>query len=301
MSIVVLGTLALDTVKTPHGRRENILGGSAAHFAMAARFFTDVNLVAVIGEDFPKRYIDFLKKKGVLLHSVTTDKGHSFRWHGEYKGNLGAAITINTEPGVLSVFKPMITERQRWIRYLFLANIDPDIQMYLLKNMHALKLVGLDSMNYWIRNKRESLMRLLKKVDIYLANDAEAHELSGQHNLIKAARSLRKLGPAMVVIKKGEHGVLFYCDEFIFSLPAYPVHKLIDPTGAGDTFAGGFMGYLAKVNRLKDKYIKKAIAYGVVCASFNVEGFGLKRTSDVRLEEINTRLKELRSITNYGL
>jgi sugar/nucleoside kinase (ribokinase family) len=299
MSVAVLGTLALDTVKTPYGRKENILGGSAAHFAMAARFFTNVNLVTIIGEDFPKKYIDFLRNKGIVLSSVMIGKGPTFSWHGEYKEDFNTAITLSTELGVLSVFKPRIAEHQRWIEYLFLANIDPDIQRYLLRSMRALKLVGLDSMNYWIRNKRKSLIRLLKEVDIYLANEAEARELSGEYNLIKAAKSLKHLGPPMIVIKKGEHGILFYCDKFIFSLPAYPVHKLVDPTGAGDTFAGGFMGYLAKKNTLRHRDIKRAIAYGVACASFSVEGFGLKKISKVRMKDINARFNGLKKIINF--
>ncbi len=290
MSIVVLGTLALDTVKTPQGKKENLLGGSAAHFAMAARFFTDVNLVTVIGEDFPKRHIDFLMKhKGIILTSLSVDKGRSFRWQGEYQGNLNTAITLSTELGVLSAFRPRISEPQRRIKYIFLANLDPDIQMHLLTHMRSTKLTGLDSMNYWIKNKKKSLMKLFKKVDIYLANEKEACELSGEQNLIKSAIALRKIGPPMIVIKKGEHGVLFYCDKFIFSLPAYPVHKIVDPTGAGDTFAGGFMGYLAKTDRLRGCDIKRAVAYGVACASFNVEGFGLEKIAQIKLRDINRR------------
>lgn len=299
MSIIALGTLALDTVKTPYGHRQNILGGSAAHFSMAARLFTDVHLVAVIGSDFPQRYIDFLQKKGIILTSVTRNPGRSFRWKGEYKGDLNTAITLSTELGVLSVFKPCVVRHQRSIGYIFLANIDPDIQRHLLEHMYSPKLVGLDSMNYWIKNKRKSLKQLLKKIDIYLANETEAKELSGEHNLIKAAKSLRQMGPSMVVIKKGEHGVLFYGNRFIFSLPAYPVHRLVDPTGAGDTFAGGFMGYLAKQDRLKSADIKKAIAYGVTCASFTVEGFGLSRISRLNLKELNYRLHRLKKIINF--
>lgn len=296
MSILVLGTLALDTVKTPAGERKDILGGSAAHFAMSARFFTRVSLAAIIGGDFPKKYINFLADKGIGLSSLVVGKGRSFRWQGEYKGNLNTAITINTELGVLSVFKPRITEQERRIKYLFLANIDPDIQRYVLKSMRGPKLVALDSMNYWIENKRASLRNLLSQIDIYLANENEARELSGEYNLVKASRCLRKLGPAMIVIKKGEHGVLFYSDKFIFSLPAYPVYRLVDPTGAGDTFAGGFMGYLAKAGCLKDKEIRKAIAYGVAAASFNVEDFGLRKMSRVKKEEIDARVNALWTI-----
>jgi sugar/nucleoside kinase (ribokinase family) len=299
MSIVVLGTLALDTVKTPHGLRKDILGGSAAHFAMAARFFTRVNLVAIIGKDFPKRYIDFLNQKGIGLSSLMVGQGKTFRWCGEYKGNLNTAITLSTQLGVLSSFKPRIDAAQRRIKYIFLANLDPDIQRHLLRHMLEPKLVGLDSMNYWIKNKKRSLMRLLKEVDIYLANENEAQELSGEHNLVKAAKGLRRIGPPMIIIKKGEHGVLLYSDKFIFSLPAYPVHRLIDPTGAGDTFAGGFMGYLAGKNKMRDKDTKKAIAYGVACASFNVEGFGLERISKVAMQDIYTRAKDLKRIINF--
>lgn len=299
MSIVVLGTLALDTIKTPHGKKENLLGGSAAHFAMAARFFTGVNLVTIVGEDFPRRYIDFLKEKGIVLTSLTINKGRSFRWNGEYKGNLNTAITLSTELGVLSVFKPRISELQKQIKYIFLANLDPDIQHHLLRHMYAPKLIGLDSMNYWIKNKKKSLIKLLKEVDIYLANENEAQELSGENNLVRAAMGLRKIGPPMVVIKKGEHGVLFYCDKFIFSLPAYPVHKLVDPTGAGDTFAGGFMGYLSKIDSLKDSDIKRAVAYGVACASLNVEGFGLEKTAQIKLKDITRRINGLRKSINF--
>lgn len=299
MSIIVLGTLALDSVRTPSGERQNILGGSAAHFSMAARLFTDVHLVAIVGSDFPKRYVGFLEKKGIILTSVVKGEGRSFRWRGEYKNDLNTAITLSTELGVLSAFKPTVARNQRGIEYIFLANIDPEIQKHLLGHMRSTKLVGLDSMNYWIRNKRESLIKLLRKIDIYLANENEAKELSGEGNLLRAAKALRKMGPSMVVIKKGEHGVLFYCDKFIFSLPAYPVHRIIDPTGAGDSFAGGFMGYLAKQRKLRGADIKKAIAFGVTCASFNVEGFGLNRTSKLTMKELNCRVNKLRECINF--
>lgn len=301
MSIMVLGTLALDTVKTPYGKKQDMLGGSAAHFAMAARLFTPVDLVAVIGRDFPVKYLRFLKQKGIELGSVATGSGASFRWHGEYKDNLNTAITLYTQLGVLEDFDPRISESQRRIKYLFLANIDPDIQRYLLKHMHSLKVAGLDSMNYWINNKRKALVAVLKGIDIFFANENEARQLSGEHNLVRAAVCLGRMGPAMVVIKKGEHGVLFYCRDFIFSLPAYPVRNIVDPTGAGDTFAGGFMGYLASNGRLNAKNIKRAIAYGVVCSSFNVEGFGLNRTSRLSLKDVNKRLAALKDFTAYGL
>lgn len=294
MSLVVLGTVALDTVKTPKGKRRNMLGGSAAHFAMAARFFTPVNLVAVVGKDFPLSHIDFLRRKGLILTSLKKESGRTFRWEGEYKGDMNAALTLNTELGVLSAFHPELSDEQKQMKYIFLANLDPDIQNRLLDSIHSPKLAALDSMNYWIKHKRRSLLRLLKRVDIFVANDAEARELSGKHSLLDAARKLRGFGPKMILIKKGEHGVLFYADNFCFSLPAYPVTKLVDPTGAGDSFAGGFIGYLTKLNSINKKAIKKAVAYGTVIASFNVEGFGLERTAGLTLKEINQRFHSYR-------
>lgn len=294
MSIIVLGTVALDNVKTPSGSRKDMLGGSAVHFAMSVRLFTRVNLVAVIGEDFPEKYINLLRKKDIILTSLAKDKGKTFEWDGEYKGDLNTALTLKTQLGVLSTFKPKINEAQKHIEYVFLANVDPDIQMYVLKSMYAPKLVGLDTMNYWINNKRKALLRVLKKVDIFVANDQEARSLSGESNLIKAAKSLSCLGPRMVLVKKGEHGALFFCDKFIFSISAFPMHTVIDPTGAGDTFAGGFMGYLAKTKRLDTATIKKAVAYGTVAASFNVEGFGIERTARLTPKDLDARLERLR-------
>ncbi|MFA5090513.1 MAG: PfkB family carbohydrate kinase [Candidatus Omnitrophota bacterium] len=299
MSVVVLGTVALDTVKTPYGRRSHILGGSAAHFAMSARLFTPVDLVAVIGDDFPGRYLYFLRKKGINLDSVIKENGPTFQWEGEYKKDLNVAITLKTELGVLASFRPHIRETQRNIRHIFLANVDPDIQRHLLGRMRSAQLIGLDSMNYWIDHKRRSLLSLLKKVHIYVANDQEARSLSAENNLLKAARCLCALGPRMVLIKKGEHGTLFYSKSFIFLLPAYPVERVIDPTGAGDTFAGGFMGYLAKSRSINQASIKKAIAYGTIAASFNVEGFGLERSGSLRIEELERRLAGFKRLASF--
>ncbi|MDP3042117.1 MAG: PfkB family carbohydrate kinase [Candidatus Omnitrophota bacterium] len=299
MSIIVLGTVALDSVKTPFGRRKELLGGSAAHFSMAARLFTGVNLIAIVGSDFPRKHISFLRSKGLNLSSLIMDKGKTFRWEGEYQGDLNSALTLNTQLGVLSVFKPQISEAQRKIENIFLANVDPDIQEHLLTKMHSPKLVGLDSMNYWINTKRKELIKLLKHIDIYVANDQEARTLSGESNLIKAAKGLCSLGPKMVLIKKGEHGVIFYNKKFTFSLPAYPVEKVIDPTGAGDTFAGGFMGYLTKAAKVNSLAIKKALAYGTVAASFNVEDFGLYRTSKLTRGDLERRLTKFKDCFSF--
>ncbi len=299
MSIIVLGTVALDTVETPFGRREYMLGGSAVHFSMSARLFTKVNLVAVVGEDFPPRHINFLNKKGMNLDSLIRAKGKTFKWQGKYRGDLNTAFTLSTELGVLSAFKPRLCAAQKNISHIFLANVDPDIQRYLLTLAGSARLVGLDSMNYWIKNKRPTLIRLLKKVNIYVANDQEARDLSGECNLIKAAKYLRSLGPKMILIKKGEHGVMFYSDAFIFALPAYPIDKVVDPTGAGDTFAGGFMGYLTKAQKINPAALKKAIAYGTIAASFNVEGFGVERTSRLTRQSLERRLTKFRKSFSF--
>ena len=299
MSILVLGTVALDSVKTPFGARKHMLGGSAVHFSMSARLFTDVNLVAIVGKDFPPRHIEFLKRKGIVLTSLIKSQGSTFKWSGEYRGDLNTALTLSTELGVLMEFRPQVAEGQRKIKNIFLANVDPDLQMHLLKHMHSPELVGLDSMNYWIKTKKSSLLKLLKEVNIYVANDQEARDLSGENNLIKAAKKLHAYGPDMVLIKKGEHGVLLYSDKFIFSLPAYPTDKVIDPTGAGDTFAGGFMGYLAKAGKINNLTLKKAIAYGTIAASFNVEDFGVNKTSVLTKMDLEKRLEHFRKITIF--
>jgi len=288
--VLVLGTVALDTVKTPFGTHERILGGSAAHFSMSARLFTKLSLVAVAGDDFPRKHIDFLAGKGIDLTSLAIIKGKTFHWQGEYENDLNSAVTLKTELGVLADFKPRITDEQRKIKYVFLANVDPDIQLSLLKLMRSPSLVAMDSMNYWINTKRKPLLGLLKKVDIYVANDQEALSLSQESNILKAAKALHKIGAKMVLIKKGEHGVLFYNGSSFFSLPAYPAERVVDPTGAGDTFAGGFMGYLAKRGKINDQEIKKALAYGTIAASFNIESFGLEKTGKLKMEDINNRL-----------
>ncbi|MBI4982443.1 MAG: bifunctional hydroxymethylpyrimidine kinase/phosphomethylpyrimidine kinase [Candidatus Omnitrophica bacterium] len=299
MSIIVLGTVALDTVKTPFGKRELMLGGSAVHFSMSARLFTKVSLVAVVGKDFPQKHIKFLKEKSIDVSSVVCEDGPCFKWEGEYVGDLNSANTLHTELGVLAAFRPKLTLEQKKIKYVFLANLDPEIQMHVLENMGKPSLVGLDSMNFWIHHKRAELISLLKYVDIYVANDQEARSLSQETHLIKAAKALHAMGPKMILIKKGEHGVLFYSDKFILSLPAYPTEKVIDPTGAGDTFAGGFMGYLAKAKKIDQLSLKRALAYGTVAASFNVEGFGVEKTSKLNFKDLEGRLGQFKECFHF--
>ncbi len=294
MSLVVLGTVALDHVKTPSGAKKDMLGGSAAHFSMSARLFTDVHLVAVVGQDFPQAHLNFLKRKGVDLTSLKIGDGKTFRWRGEYqKTDLNTALTLATELGVLENYVPTMSDHQKKYPNLFLANFDPDLQMALLAQTKGAQLIGLDSMNLWINIKLKSLKKLMKQVHLFVANDGEARALTGESNLIAAAKGLRAMGPKLIVIKKGEHGVLFYSDKFMFSFPAYPVDKVIDPTGAGDTFAGGLFGYLSKVRRVDEKSLRKACLYGTTCASFNVQGFGMARTAPLTIKDVDHRYKDL--------
>ena len=294
MSLVVLGTVALDHVKTPSGAKKDMLGGSAAHFAMSARLFTDVHMVAVVGKDFPKRHLEFLRSKGIDLSSIKISSGKTFRWRGEYKkGDLNTALTLATELGVLQTYVPELKEHQKNLPNIFLANFDPDLQIQLLKHLKSPRLIGLDSMNLWITTKPKSLRRLMKMVHLFVANDGEARALTGENNLIMAARRLRAMGPRMIVIKKGEHGVFFYSDQVMFSFPAYPVDRVVDPTGAGDTFAGGLMGYLSRTNKLDDKTLRKALLYATTVASFNVQGFGMAKTASLTMREVEERMKVL--------
>jgi len=299
MSLLVLGTVALDNVVTPHGEKKDLLGGSAAHFSMSARLFAKVHLVAIIGKDFPQRHIEFLEKKGIDLQSLKVGEGKSFRWDGEYKKeDLNSALTLATELGVLIGYVPEVAHHQKNLPNVFLANIDPDIQMGLLAMLGKPRLIGLDSMNLWINHKRPSLLNLMKKVDLFVANDGEARALTEEHNLIKAAKRLRQFGPRLIVIKKGEHGAFFYSDRLMFSFPAYPVEDVIDPTGAGDTFAGGLMGYLSSAKKLTERELKKGIIYGITIASFNVQGFGLEKTSSLNLNQVHQRMKQLIKFTS---
>lgn len=301
MSLIALGTIALDDLKTPQGERKNILGGSAIHFSMSARLFTDVYLVSVIGEDFPEEHIQFLRERDIDLTSVIDRCEKTFHWKGEYRdGNFNSAITLSTELGVLANYSPQVALQHRRFPFVFLANFDPDIQDQFLSLLHRPKFVALDSMNLWIHRKRESLLNLMKKVDLFVANDTEARDLSGEPNLIKAAKKLRGFGPKFIVIKKGEHGVLFYCDQFMFSYPAYPIEEVVDPTGAGDTFAGGLIGYLAKVKKIDEQIFKRAILYATILASFNVQGFGMEKTASLTLPQVHKRMKDFLRFINHA-
>jgi sugar/nucleoside kinase (ribokinase family) len=261
---------------------------------MSARLFTNVHLIAVVGQDFPDKHLFFLQRKGIDLTSLKISEGKTFRWQGEYKKeDFNTALTLATELGVLQDYVPSAAEHQKNISNVFLANIDPDLQMKLLSTLRKPQLIGLDSMNLWIQHKSASLKRLMKSVHLFVANDAEARALTGEGNLIKAAKRLSQMGPKMIVVKKGEHGVLFYSKNLMFSFPAYPVDRVVDPTGAGDTFAGALMGYLSKVKKVDEKSLRKALLYATALASFNVEGFGMAKTASLTMADVERRLKVL--------
>ncbi|MBU1086704.1 MAG: sugar kinase [Candidatus Omnitrophica bacterium] len=291
MSIIVLGTVALDSLKTPNGIKKDLLGGSAAHFSMSARHFTLVNLSAVVGSDFPKKQITMFKNKGINIDSLLVKKGKTFRWTGEYKAeDLNTAVTLDTTLGVLLDIAPTVNEKQKNVNNVFLANYDPDIQLDFLNTLNKPNFVGMDTMNLWIYTKKKSIAKLMKKVNLLLLNDAEARDFTGQKNMLKAAKLLISLGPQIVIIKKGEHGGLLYSKNHLFALPAYPLEEVIDPTGAGDTFAGGVMGYLVKSKKINAKTLIKAVLYGTIFSSFNVQGFGMEKTKNLSLSKVHERM-----------
>ncbi len=292
MSILVMGTVALDTVKTPHGRKEDLMGGSATHFAISANMFTQVYLAAVVGQDFPEKHLRFLQKKGISLTSLEKKAGCTFRWEGEYhEHDLNTACTLTTQLGVILDCIPRVHPTLKNQKNVFLANYDPDAQLQFLDSLNNPELVGMDTMNLWINTKRKSLRKVLRKANILIVNDAEARDLTEERNLLKAARALRAMGPKLIIIKKGEHGGLFFSKDMISALPAYPLETVKDPTGAGDTFAGAVMGYISRARKINEQIIRRAIAYGTIMSSFNVEGFGASRTAALTRKNLESRLK----------
>jgi len=290
MAILVVGSVALDSVKTPFGERKEALGGSATFFSYSASFFHPVNLVGVVGEDFPEEHIGLLNGKGIDTAGLKAiPGGKTFRWEGYYDYDLNEAHTLSTCLNVFDVFQPELPDSYRDSEYVFLANIDPELQIHVLDQVRAPKLKVCDTMNFWIEGKRDKLIELLGKVDIITLNDAEARQLTGEPNLVKAARKIISWGPEHVVIKKGEHGALLFSGDGVFSAPALPIEEIYDPTGAGDTFAGGFVGYLAREGTLDEATLRRAMIYGSVMASFNVEDFSLDRMKRLGAGEIEER------------
>ena len=299
MSILVVGSVAFDSVETPFGKADNVLGGSATYFSTAASYFSEVKLVAVVGEDFPDEHIDFLKSKGVDVDGLQKMQGKTFRWEGRYDYDLNEAHTLATHLNVFEKFQPEVPEAYRKSSYVFLANIDPDIQWNVLEQVEKPKFVACDTMNFWIEGKPEALKRLLSKVDLFVLNEGEAREFAEEPNLIKASKKILSYGPKTVIIKRGEYGALMFNGGAIFSAPAYPLESIFDPTGAGDSFAGGLMGYLANTDDTSESNIRQAIIFGSVMASFNVEDFSLNRLKTLTLKEIQERYRQFKQLTHF--
>ncbi len=299
MAILVVGSVAFDSVETPFGSADDALGGSATYFSTSASFFAPVRLVAVVGEDFPEEHISMLAEKGVDLKGLKRAKGRTFRWKGRYGFDLNEAHTLDTQLNVFEDFFPDIPEDYRDTPYIFLGNIDPDLQMEVLNQVRKPRLVACDTMNFWIERKPDALERLLKRVDILTINEGEARELSGEPNLVKASRKILDMGPKGLIIKRGEYGVLMFNGSSIFATPAYPLESVFDPTGAGDTFAGGFMGFIAYTDSIEEDSIRQAIVVGSVMASFNVEDFSLNRLKSLTYDEIEARYREFKRLTEF--
>jgi len=288
--LVVVGSVALDSVTTPFGKVTEAVVGLANYFAYAASFFTPVHVVAAVGEDFPREHLDLLSHRGVGIEALSVLAGKkTFRWTGEYGFDLNEARTLDTQLNAFAEFKPSLEARQRAAPFLFLANIDPDLQLDVRRQMTGPLLTALDTMNFWIEGKRDALLRVLREVDALIINDAEARMLAGEPNLVKAARAIIELGPRVVVIKRGEYGSVLVSDGEFFFAPAYPLENVFDPTGAGDTFAGGFMGYLAQRGLTDRASVRRAMVFGAVMASFAVEDFSLERLKRLARREIEQR------------
>jgi sugar/nucleoside kinase (ribokinase family) len=299
MSILVVGSVAYDTVETPFGRAEKVLGGSASFFSVAASFFAPVNLVAVVGDDFSDQAMSAFAGRPVDLEGLERTAGKTFHWQGKYSYDLNSRETVCTDLNVFEFFKPRIPDRYRRSEHVFLGNIDPVLQRQVLDQVERPQLVACDTMNFWISGKPEELRRTLAAVDILLINDAEARQLSGEWNIVKAARAIRALGPHTLVIKKGEHGVLMFSEEGSFAAPAYPLEEVFDPTGAGDTFAGGFLGYLAGSPKIDEAALRRAVIMGSTLASFCVEAFSLDRLLTLTRPEIDARYRLFKRLTHF--
>ena len=301
MSLLVVGSMAFDSIKSPFGEVERVIGGSATYFSLAASYLTSVRLVSVVGRDFPKGTLDMLSARGIDLQGLKVAEGVTFHWKGYYEYDLNIAHTVKTDLNVFENFAPVLPASYRESRYVFLGNIDPRLQLDILAQVREPKIVALDTMNFWIGKSPQLLREVIRSVDIVIINEAEVRELTGEFNLVKAARKLMRMGPGRVVIKRGEYGVLHLSDGEIFAAPAYPLETIFDPTGAGDSFAGGFMGYLASRDgaALTEMDYRRATIYGSTIASFTVEAFSTERLQGLSREEIDSRLAEFRTLTEF--
>jgi len=299
MPVLVVGSVALDSVETPFGKADDVLGGSATFFSAAASLLTPVQLVGVVGTDYPMEKLEPLAKRGVDLAGLERAEGQSFRWRGRYRHDLNAAETLETHLGVFSRFSPKIPDQFRDAPFVFLGNIDPRLQLDVLNQVRKPKLIACDTMNFWIQSRRPDLLELLGKVDLVTLNDGEARQLSEKVNLVQAAKWIMDLGPKHVIIKKGEHGALMFGRDSVFFAPAFPLEAVFDPTGAGDSFAGGFIGYLTSCNNLDDASMRRAVMYGSALGSFAVEKFSIERLMNLTRSEVDARVRQLRELTTF--
>ena len=301
MGVLVVGTVTLDTVETPSKRVEDVLGGSGVYAAVAASFFGNtVQLVGVVGADFPDAYTDFLQTRDIDLQGLErVEDGKSFRWGGRYAEDFNVRDTLFTELNVIEGFQPVLPENYKDASYLFLANNSPALQLSIIEQTTNPKLIVCDTMDYWINEEREALDALLARVDVLILNDSEARLLTGDANMVRAAEAILRYGPQRVIIKKGEHGAISVTESSFFNAPAYPLTHVTDPTGAGDSFAGGMMGYLASVEDISEEAIRSAMVYGAVVASFNIEDFSVNRQKRVQFSEISTRYRELQDAVRF--
>jgi sugar/nucleoside kinase (ribokinase family) len=302
MSLLVVGSVAYDALESPYGKVERTLGGAATYFAVSAAFFTHVNLVAIVGDDFHPDDEACLCARAIDIEGLERASGKCFFWAGRYSENLNERVTLATDLNVFAEFKPRLPEKYRKSKYVFLANIAPDLQRDVLRQVNGRpKLVAMDTMNYWIERTNEELLKTLKHVDILMINDSETRQLSGEHNLLRAARRIFKMGPTTLVVKRGEYGAMLVDKHGVFSVPAFPLEEPHDPTGAGDSFAGGFMGYLASAGSTSDAALRRAMVYGSVLGSFTVERFGLERLLKLKRKEIDARARDFAKLTQFGL
>src|SRR5437763_355351 len=299
MSVLVVGSVALDSVETPFGRADDVLGGSATFFWASASHLTKVGVVGVVGSDYPIDELEPLKTRGVDFSGLERAEGNSFRWRGRYRHDLNSAETLETHLGVFSHFSPKIPEKLRSSPYLFLANIDPRLQLEVLKQVDKPKLIACDTMNFWIQSRRPDLLELLEHVDLVTLNDAEARQLTEKANLVQAAQWIMARGPRHVIIKKGEHGAFMFTENSIFFAPAFPLENVFDPTGAGDSFAGGFIGYLAATNDLSEASMRRAVVIGSAMGSFAVEQFSNRRLLEISRADIDARVEEMRRLVAF--
>ena len=299
MSLLIVGTVGLDTVETPFGKKSDILGGSSVYAAISASFFSAVSIVSVIGEDFKSEDFDFLRKQKINLDSIAVLPGKTFRWSGFYEFDMDQAHTKGTDLNVLMQFDPVLSDKDKKASFVFLANLDPDIQLKIIDQLEAPKMIGADTMDFWIKNKKDSLIKVISKVDLLFINEGEIRMLVGTPNIPKAAKELLKLGVKTVIVKKGEHGALVFTNDSYFALPAYPQEIFQDPTGAGDSFAGGLFGYIAKKREISFKNMKNGIVFGSIMASFNIEDFSFERMKSLTNNDILNRAKEFHLFSSF--